>query len=113
MCSSYGFYWGLGEAASSQSGMLFLTHAMRNTAISELAVGSSKGLIYSKFARLEGETTIYEGEAPVKGESRKLATVTHPPQHILDTLALLTFLSLVRTSQLPAEVQVSCPSVLR
>lgn len=80
MCLSYGFYWGLGETVSSQSGMLFLTHAMRNMAISELAVGSSKGLIYSKFARLEGETTIYEGEAPVKGKSRKLATVT-PPTH--------------------------------
>lgn len=75
---SYGFYWGLGEAVSSQSEMLFLTHAMRNMAISELAVGSPKGLIYSKFVRLEGETTIYEGEAPVKGESRNLATVTPP-----------------------------------
>ena len=80
MCLSYGFYWGLGEAVSPQSGMLFLTHAMRNMATSELAVGSPKGLIYSKFVRLEGETTIYEGEAPVKGGSRNLATVT-PPTH--------------------------------
>ena len=81
MCLSYGCYWGLGEAVSPQSGMLFLTHAMRNMATSELAVGSPKGLIYSKFVRLEGETTIYEGEAPVKGGSRNLATVTPPPTH--------------------------------
>lgn len=76
MCLSYG---GVGEAVSSQSGMLFLTHAMRNMAISELAVGSPKGLIYSKFVRLEGETTIYKREAPVKAGSRNLATVTPPP----------------------------------
>ena len=76
MCLSY---VGVGEAVSSQSGMLFLTHAMRNMAISELAVGSPKGLIYSKFVRLEGETTIYEREAPVKAGSRNLATVTGPP----------------------------------
>lgn len=49
---------------------------MRNMAISALAVGSPKGLIHSKFVRLEEEAPIYEGAATVKGGSRNLAVVT-------------------------------------